>query len=149
MKRLLKLIFVLASLMAVAYVIGRYRLVHTEQGFHVLEKSTWSVDDLYVDTRDWSLKEYFRNKELSQQLADLEWQQIRDSTARHWDQLAQRFGFQDHSAEQFLALREEAQRRFETWKAKLERGDINGERFMLELEKLEQWVEAEIEKLDR
>lgn len=152
----LSLLLMLTLLLTVGWFLGRYQIIRTDDGYHVIRNETWGFSTQIVDTRNWKLKDYWENPKISGEMAKNQFKNLRNQLKNRWNDLSeeidsysQKHNLDETSAqvrEKMAWLREETKTRYQDLLAQMEKGNINMDSFKEKLGELSSWTQAQIQK---
>ena len=136
--------------------LGAYRVVHTKNGIHLIHKSHWGLDQSYVDTRKWTLLDYVKNAELTQELGKIRLEEWRSAFKDYWTGLQSDVesyvdGLNEKDQGEFRRqvrdLQTEVQHKVEQLQEKWDKQELDTESYQKQMENLEKWARKEFEKV--
>lgn len=159
-----KLVFRLSLLLMICVVggfvwfLGAYNVVRTNDGYHVIRKEGWQFTTAVVDTRNWKLKDYWKNSQISAQLASLKLKDLSSQLSDHWNQFTDEFEAYSEKhqlnqasndvKERMSKLKEETQKRFQELSKRFEEGDLDMTKFKNKLSDLQEWARTQLKHLE-
>lgn len=142
-----------------AFVLGNYYLVRTEDGFHLIGKEGFSLEETVVDTRDWSPVDWLKNKEISMGLTKVKWEEFKGKAAKRWENFSKNLEKElndldlddtsDKAKKKIDDVRKATRRKYEELVKRLEKEEITWENFQKKMDELNKWAAAEIEKIKK
>ena len=160
-KLLLRLSFVLflGAIIAFGWFLGQYKIVRTEDGFNAIRNEKWHFSTDIVDTRDWKLSDYWKNRQVTAELARLKFKNLRSQLNKRWQDLSEEIESftkkhdlnkgTSEAREKLAWLKEEARKRYQALLADMEKGDLSLDKFQDKVRQLSDWAEKQVESIKK
>ena len=157
MKWIIRLIVPLALLTGIAWFVLAWQVVRTGDGYLFVKKEELSFREFVIDTREWGLTDYLKERKISKAIARAEWDKYKEEARKKWAAFSKKFEDMledediDTSSEKIKknleALRKKAQERYDGFVEDWEEGEISLSQFRKKIEKLEKQIEKELDKI--
>lgn len=141
------------------YVMGSYQIVRTDEGYEFVEKKSFKLGKVVVDTRDWGPTEWFTNRELLADVTRKKFKHVEKKVSENWSSFSGKLEKQiddlklDKKSKkvekQLEALRHKTKQKFEQLDRQREKKEITWEGFTERMEELKKWTENEIREIKK
>lgn len=161
MNKLLKRgLIIFLVLIGLAFVFGNYRIVQTDDGFHMMKKKEFGITIGIVDTRNWTVKDFLKNPEIGAEVGKLKLKNLQKSAERNWNKLSDKIDDMFEGVDSDLEeagskakqeadkIRRKARKKYDQLVDDYKDNDINWDTFQKKLAELGDWAEKEIDKIN-
>ena len=151
--------FLVVFLALCLFFFASYHIVQTKDGIHLIRKSELSLKKPFIDTRDWGITDYLKEKNITKELSKIKIEQFKDSVSEKWKELVE--DFEDFSEEldldqtsdtikkEFEKVRKIAETKFNNLKSKWENGELDFPDFQKKVNELREWTKKEYRELKK
>ena len=156
-KCLFRSLVLISFFIGIAIFFGFFQIVRATDGFHIIKKEKFKFTIPVVDTRDWNLRDYLNHQHISEALAKIQWDSLKESVAGGWQQFSKKVdemtGEFDLDAtskktkKQLEKLKKDIKKRYDHLAEQIKNGDINAESFQAKMKDLMAWIREQVAKI--
>lgn len=148
----------LLLVLGTTYTFYAYHVVQDEDGIHLLKKKNAEINFEIVDTRDWNMGDWLKNSEITKGLAEIRWENFRESAKEQWNELSESIeetfkdikgedSWTDDLGKEWQDLRDSVSEKYKELETGMQNGSIDRKAFDEKVAELRRWAERQMGEL--
>lgn len=144
------ILFLVVGLIGFTYF---FRIIRNDDGFYIKSKPHPGFKGTFLDTRNWSIKNYLQHPDVATDQLEIQWNQFSDAMRTAWDEVESVFdglsGFDDHPdlRKELERLKTAAKEQYRKLETQLKNGDLDMQAFTQKAKKLKAEMKERLEEL--